>query len=258
MTGGPRRWRLVRARGDAVPASVRRFSARARRRRMRAARPWLVALAVVALLGGAYAVLFQTPLFGVAQVRVVGVRLLAPDDVRLAAGVRTGAPLARVDLGAVTRRVGRLAPVASATVRRDWPDALTIHVVERTPVAAVPAGPVFKIVDGSGVVFDSAAARPPDLPVLAVPAPGPADQTMRDALTVLGALTPELRAALVQLVADAPSRIRLELSGGRSIIWGDASASTAKAQTVTGLLATKGKGKVIDVSALPVVTMGEH
>ena len=39
---GPRRWRLVRARSDAVPASVRRFNQRAQQRRMQAARPWLV------------------------------------------------------------------------------------------------------------------------------------------------------------------------------------------------------------------------
>jgi cell division protein FtsQ len=258
MTDGGRRWRLVRARGDAVPASVRRFSARARARRLRAARPWLLALAVLAVLGGLYAVVFATPLLGVADVRVRGVHLLTADEVRAAVAVRPGTPLARVDLAAVTRRVDRLSPVARATVSRDWPDALTVRVVERTPAAAVPVGGGFTIVDADGVAFDSVPQRPAGLPVVAVPAPGPSDPTTRAALTVLGALTPELRAALVSLVADAPTRIRLELSGGRSIIWGDASASVAKAQTVTGLLAARGKGKVIDVSALPVVTMGER
>jgi cell division protein FtsQ len=253
--GAPRRWRLVRARRDAVPASVRRFSARARERRVRAARPWLIGLAVLAILGGLYAVVFQTSLLGVSRLHVVGVHLLTPDDVRAAAGVQPGTPLARVDVGAVTRRVGRLAPVARATVSRDWPDALTVRVVERTPAAAVPVGPQFAIVDGTGVVFQTAPQRPAGLPVVAVASPGPDDPTTRAVLTVLGALTQELRAALVSLVAESPTRIRLELSGGRSIIWGDATASEAKAQTVTGLLTGKSKGKVIDVSALPVVTM---
>src|SRR5439155_2740194 len=100
----PRRWRLVRARGEAVPPSVRLFTARARRRRWRAARPWLVALGVLSLVGGVLAVLYATPLLGVAEVRVVGARLVSVDDVRRAAAVRPGTPLARVDIGAVARR----------------------------------------------------------------------------------------------------------------------------------------------------------
>jgi cell division protein FtsQ len=258
VTDGARRWRLVRAGGDAVPASVRRFTARARRRRLRAARPWLVALGVLALAAGAWAVVFQTPLLGVSRIHVVGTRLVTPDEVRGAAGVPAGTPLARVDLDAVTRRVRALAPVERATVSRDWPDTLTVRVVERTPAAAVPAGQRFAIIDRTGVVFDSAPQRPADLPVVAVATPRPDDPTTRAALTVLAALTPELRGALVSLVAEAPTRIRLELSEGRAIIWGDATANDAKAQTVTGLLAGKSKGKVIDVSALPVVTMGER
>ena len=57
----------------------------------------------------------------------------------------------------------------------------------------------------------------------------------------------------MSVVADALTRIRLELRGGRSVIWGDATGNDAKARTVTDLLARK--GRVIDVSALPVVTM---
>ena len=199
----PRRWRLVRARGEAVPPSVRLFTARARRRRWRAARPWLVALGVLSLVGGVLAVLYATPLLGVAEVRVVGARL--------------------------------------------------VSVVERVPVAAVPAGGGFAIVDGTGHVFDTVPQQPADLPVLAVPAPGPDDATTRAALAVLGSLTPQLRGQLVSVVADALTRIRLELRGGRSVIWGDATGNDAKARTVTDLLARK--GRVIDVSALPVVTM---
>src|SRR5439155_2053078 len=154
-----RRWRLVRARPDAVPSSVRRFTARARQRRLRAARPWLVALAVLALVGGALAVLYATPLLGVAEVRVVGARLVPPDAVREAAAVRPGTPLARVDLGAVARRVGALPPVARVAVQRSWPDGLVVRVVERVPAAAVPVGGGFAIVDGTGHVFDAAQGR---------------------------------------------------------------------------------------------------
>ena len=58
--GNPRRWRLVRATSTAIPASVRRFNARARARRLRSARPWLLAGAVVALLGVLAWIVFGT------------------------------------------------------------------------------------------------------------------------------------------------------------------------------------------------------
>jgi cell division protein FtsQ len=95
-----RGWRLVLAPRDA-PQSVRRFARRARRHRLRAALPWLVALGVAALLGGAAAVVYLTPALGVGRIEVSGVSVLDPDEVRRAAEVRTGTPLPRLDLGAV-------------------------------------------------------------------------------------------------------------------------------------------------------------
>src|SRR5690242_11484792 len=133
-------WRLVRARREAVPDSVRRFSERVRQRRLRAALPWLVGLAAAAVLAGAATILLVTPLFGVSDVRVVGARLVTAAEVRAAAHVPPGTPLARVDAAAVSRRVARLAPVATATVIRHWPRTLVVRVVERTAVAVVPAG----------------------------------------------------------------------------------------------------------------------
>jgi cell division protein FtsQ len=247
------RWRLVRARADAVPASVRRFSQRAHRRRLRAALPWLVGLGAVALLAGAGAIVWYTPLVGVAEIRVGGTHLVTPDQVRAAAAVRPGTPLVRVDPAEVGSRVGRLVPVARATVTREWPRALRIRVVERTPVAAVPlAGGRVSIVDRSGVVFDSAARVPTGLPVVRLARPGAGDPTTKAALSVLAALNPRLREPLAQLVADAPARIRLELRDGRQIIWGDASQNQAKVRVATIMLDRN--DKIMDVSAPGVVT----
>ncbi|MGC9667353.1 cell division protein FtsQ/DivIB [Planosporangium sp. 12N6] len=247
------RWRLVRARRDAVPPSVRRFSQRARQRRLRAARPWLVAAGVLMLLAVAAGVGYATPLLGVAEVRVTGARLVTPAQVRAAAGVARGTPLVRVDLAAVSGRVGGLAPVDRATVTRSWPRTLVVRVVERTPVAAVPAGDGYVVVDRTGTVFDRAAAAPAGLPVVRVPAPGRNDPTTRAALTVLATLPAGLREPMAALVADAPARIRLELRDGRQIVWGDATDSDAKARVALSLLAS-GK-KVMDVSAPSVVTI---
>jgi cell division protein FtsQ len=250
---GLRRWRLVRASRDAVPASVRRFMARARRRRIRAAAPWGATAAVVLLLGALFFIATQTSLMGVSLIRVTGVSILDPDAVRAAAQIPDGMPLARVDTALVARRVSALPPVANVDVGRSWPNTLTIAVVERTPVALVRQDKQFALVDRSGVVYLTVAERPPGLPLIQVADPGPNNPETQAALQVLRDLTAQLREQLQKLIVDAPARIRLELTTGRTIVWGDASQGDLKARVATALLARK--GTQIDVSAPEVVTI---
>jgi len=254
VTGRPaRRWRLVRARRDAVPASVRRFNQRARRRRLRAAAPWAATAGVLLVAGLVSWLVYGTSVLGVRHVRVEGVAVLSPERVREAAAVVPDTPLARVDLDAVRERVAALPPVAAATVVRQWPDTLRISVVERTPVAVLARDGAYGLIDGSGVVFHTVAARPDGLPLLTVDRPDRGDPTTRSALQVLAALTPELRELLVEVVAEAPARIRLRLADERVIVWGDAADSPTKAKVATALLGQP--GREIDVSAPDVVTV---
>ncbi len=248
-----RRWRLVRARRDAIPASVRRFNQRAQQRRLQTVRPWLVAGAGLALVGLLVWLVYGTPVLGVRHVEVRGNALVSADEVRAAAGIPDGTPLASLDLHAVQQRVAALAPVRQATVARDWPFTVRIQVTERTGVAALPQpDQTYRIIDGSGVVFRTVPADP-GLPTLELATPGPADPTTQAALTVLAALPPALRDRLATLKADSPAHIRLELRGDREIIWGDATDNDAKAVAATSLLAQQ--GKVIDVSAPQFATV---
>ncbi|NUR51508.1 MAG: FtsQ-type POTRA domain-containing protein, partial [Hamadaea sp.] len=217
---GPRRWRLVRASRDAVPASVRRFMARARRRRLRAAAPWGAGALILLLVGGLVWLALQTSVLGVDLIRVTGVQILSPDDVRAAAEIRPGTPLARVNTKSVARRIEQLAPVESVDIGRSWPNTLTVKVVERTPIAVVPVDKKFAVVDRFGVVFLTVDDRPGDLPELKLTQPGPDSPETRAGLQVLASLTPELKAELVRIVVDAPARIRLELRKGRTVVWG--------------------------------------
>ncbi|HET6213282.1 MAG TPA: FtsQ-type POTRA domain-containing protein [Micromonosporaceae bacterium] len=248
-----RRWRLVRARPDAVPASVRRFNQRARQWRRQAAVPWAVGAAGLLAVGLLVWLVYGTAVLGVREVRVTGVEILSPDQVRIAAAVRAGTPLARVNLAAVRARVAELAPVGRVVVSRDWPRAVHIAVVERTPVAVVPRDGKFLLLDAGGVGFHTVAARPPDLPQVLVANPGPADPATRAVLRVLVALSPQLRTELVSLAAEAATRIRLDLRGKRTVIWGDATENERKAQVATVLLGHGGNR--IDVSAPEVATV---
>jgi cell division protein FtsQ len=84
--------------------------------------------------------------------------------------------------------------------------------------------------------------------------PGRDDPTTVAAVRVLAALTPVLRERLATLVAESPTRLRLELTGGKTVVWGDAEASEKKARVATALLDRA--GTVIDVSTPAIVTVG--
>ncbi|BCJ51051.1 cell division protein FtsQ [Actinoplanes sp. NBRC 14428] len=251
--GGGRNWRLVRADTDAVPPSVRRFMARARQRRMRAALPWAVGLGALLVVGALVWTVYGTSVLGVRDVRVVGTGILTPEQVEQAAAVRLTEPLARVDLDAIRGRVQALPAVERAVVSRSWPATVEVQVVERTAVAAVPLGQGFSLIDAEGVAFRTVPRRPAELPVAQLAAPGPADINTRSALVVLSSLTAELREQLVSISVPAPAQVRLGLRKDRTIIWGDDTESEKKAQVATALL--ERKGDTIDVSAPTVVTI---
>jgi cell division protein FtsQ len=253
MSGGGRSWRLVRADTDAVPPSVRRFMARARQRRLRAAMPWVVAAGVLVLAGILSWIVYGTSALGVRDVRVIGVQALTPSEVEQVAAVPAGKPLARVDLDGVRAKVRTLAPVDRVTVRRSWPSTLVIEVVERTPVAAVPTGKEFALIDRNGVPYRTVAANPGDLPLVRIATPGPSDVNTKSALTVLSALSDELREQVVEISVATPAQISLELRKNRTVVWGDDTDSPLKSEVATLLL--KRAGKQIDVSAPMVPTI---
>lgn len=248
-TVGDRRWRLVRARREAVHASVRRWWRRTRPVSSRAL--WLTGAGLV-LVGAALWVVYATSVLGVRAVEVTGVQVTSSEEVLAAAAVLDGTPLARVDTDGVSERVRALPAVASVDVRRSWPTTLIIEVTERSPAATVAVDGGFAIVDADGVVFHQVASPPAGVPILRVSAPGPEDAATLAALRVLAALTPELRAELAAISADSPNRIRLELVNDREVIWGDAEQSDRKAQVATALLAQP--VTTIDVSAPEVAS----
>jgi cell division protein FtsQ len=207
-------------------------------------------VAVVGLLGW---LLLGTSVAGVRTVEVTGARMVDPAQVREVAAIAAGTPLALLDTGAVRARVRTIAAVADADVSRHWPSTVVIALTERTPVATVSVADHYVLLDAAGVVFGPSSARPAGLPVVKVAKPGPDDPNTSAALRVLAALTPQLRAKLSLLVVDSPTRIRLELTDDRTVIWGDAESSDAKAKAATALL--NRDGQTIDVSAPDFVTV---
>ena len=153
---------------------------------------------------------------GVRRIEVTGTAITTIAQVEAAAAVELGSPLAQVNPETIAARIGRLPPVRSAAVSRDWPSTLVINITERIAVAVVPVTDAtgYLAMDDTGVAFTTLSERPGDLPVVRVSSPSATDVTTKSALTVLGALPSELLSLMSELVAEAPARIRLELTDG--------------------------------------------
>jgi cell division protein FtsQ len=235
-----------RAPGGPPPGGRRRP-----RPRWRAA---FLVLAGLAIAGGAGWALFGNRLLVVRSVTVTGTRLLTPAQVTLAADVPQGTPLLRVDAGAVTRRVEAIPQVASAVVRKDWPDRLVIAVTERVPVMAVRmAGGGYDLVDQTGVIVRWTQAKPAALPLLKTSLPGAALRGSAEvavAADVLAELSPWLAGQVTALqaapVAQGAEQVTLDLRGGKTVQWGSPGDAAQKNRELAILL--PGSARLVDVS----------
>lgn len=195
-------------------------------------------------------VAYYTPVLGVRSVEVTGTRTLATEDVLAAAGIAIGRPMLQVNTAEVRAKVKAVPKIASATVWCQWPSTVHIEVTERTAIAFTRSGDGFQLVDGMGVVFDTVPQAPPGLPELRTP---PADPAGLAAITVLARLPPVLTAQVASLAAATPQDIRLTLTDGREVDWGDTSESAQKAAILPPLLTQP--GRVFDVRSPGLATI---
>lgn len=214
-------------------------------RRLRRARPFLyAALALAVVLGGVWLVFFSS-VVTVRDVSVQGTRTISSVRVRAVAKTPIGLQLARVDLGAIRARVETIPAVKSVSVSRSWPHTVAISITERTPVAVVDRGAGLQAVDEDGVLFGSYLHQPADLPLLQT-APDVSSEALSEAAHVVTSLRPDIRAIVDRVEVESVDRIRLHLSGGRTVMWGSAEQSAEKASVLAVLLHQK--AQEIDVS----------
>lgn len=222
-----------------------RITLRRRRGRRRRVVVLTLVAALLLALGGLAWLLLGSGVLGVRKVDVSGAKLVSAADVLRIADVPTGTPLARVDLDAVATRVSGLPAVGMVSVARQWPNTIGIRITERVPAFAAQTPGGYWIVDGTGVIFDSAAEVPRGVLPARV-APGD-PRLIRDLATVVQALPAELRGKVRLLTALTPDGITLELAGGTTVVWGGAEQSPLKVQVLLRLMT--GQHRVYDVSA---------
>lgn len=219
----------------------RRAVQRARVRRRR--RFTLTALTLV-LLAAVGITVARSPLFAIAEIRVVGTDRAA--EVVEASGLAIGDNLLGADLDAATDTVTRLGWVRSADASRLPPSVVQIQVVTREPIAVVRLEDTSWLLDADAVVL--AGGTDEALPIIEAPASvlpgigvGATDAAIGNALAVHAGLPPDLRARVVRYEAGSVHGLRLRLAGtdGGEGVWvriGTAERIDAKARVIQVLL----------------------
>ncbi|HEY1621933.1 MAG TPA: FtsQ-type POTRA domain-containing protein [Streptosporangiaceae bacterium] len=218
--------------------------------RRRGGEPWRTAficvLALAILVGAGWALLGSS-LLVVRHLRIASAGQVPVAQVRAAAAVRPGTPLARLDTAAVTKRVESIPQVLSAHVTRSWPDTVVITVTARVAELAVASGSQFELVDVHGVVVRTVPARPAGLPLLrSAPVPLRGSPRVRAAALVLRELPAGLRNRVLS-VGSANGAVTLHLRGKITVRWGGTDRTRAKARELAALLRTG--ARYYDVSA---------
>ncbi|MFI1967727.1 cell division protein FtsQ [Streptomyces cinnamoneus] len=228
-------------------------------RSRRAGRRRLLLWAVLAALLGAGVcwVLYGSGWLCVTRVEVSGTTVLTADEVREAAEVPLGDPLASVDTDAIEERLrARLRRVETVDVERSWPHAIGLKVTERQPKALLEKAGKFIEIDGSGVRFatvDQAVRGVPRLVLETEDSPSTrrfgTERLEQEAVRVAAALPAAIRGQTLVIRVRSYDSITVELTGGRTVVWGSGERGEVKARTLTALLKAAGGAKRFDVSA---------
>ncbi len=229
--------------------------ARARSRRRASRVRAVLAAAALLLVIVACVLLYESPLFAVERVEVVGVSHVTTQHVLQLADVPKNATLLRFPGSQVAARVETDPWVASVVVSRVFPNGMRIRVTERVPAAVVVVAPAsLWLIDGNGFVIASAsvtatASLPAveDVPGLDL-APGrrTVSEPLLNALKVLTGITPRLRGMVVSVSAPTIDGTTLLTRSHVEIVFGEAVDLATKDQLAQTILAQQ-SGRVVSI-----------
>ncbi|MFC6236072.1 FtsQ-type POTRA domain-containing protein, partial [Leucobacter soli] len=230
----------------------RRFTAHLRRRRVN----WLVAGGAVAALAVFVAVGVLSPLTAVREIRVVGASKIDPDALQPALERFTGVPLALVGDGEVHRALEPFPLIQRYSIERIPPHTLLIRIEERDAVIAVKRGDRFELRDPAGVLVDRTDGRPKGVPLASGRVKDPSTPAFAAAARIVRDLPDDIRRKLVGVSASSAQDVTFELTGGRSVVWGEPAETQRKAVVLRAMLKSVKSASRIDVSSpdTPVFT----
>lgn len=236
-----------------------RFAERAAYERRR--RLWRLAVAVLALVivGALVWIVMFSSVLAVRRVAVDGETTLRESQVRQSADVRIGQPLARVDLSGIEARVASMERIQSVEVSRSWFHTVRITVVERTPVAWLTDAGVIRGLDRYGIEFRTYDKAPKGLLQAEVTATEPRrrQQTLEAVAAVVQLIEDDDRALRKQVQAVSAATkdsIELNLTKGRTVLWGSKGDSSHKLTVLRALLRIDAKRYDVSAPDQPTTT----
>ncbi|MFD7440435.1 cell division protein FtsQ/DivIB [Streptomyces sp. NPDC059909] len=223
----------------------------------RGRRVLLTGSALIVFGAAAIWLLYGSPWLRVERVRASGTQVLTPREVEKAAAVPIGSPLISVDMDRIEARLREELPrIDSVEAERSWPHGIALKVTERKPVLLIGKGVKFIEVDAKGVRFATVDKAPKGVPLLELTADrSPSlrrfgeQRLVTEAVRVTAELPAQAAKDLRSVEVRSYDSITLELTRGRTVLWGSSENGEAKARALTALMkASPGAGH-FDVSA---------
>ncbi len=208
---------------------------------------------VAIILGTVWAVFFS-PFLALepAEITANGAgTFVTADQITQSVAHLAGTPLARISMAEVHESVAGLPNVREVVQTRKWPNGLTITIQERIPVAAVPEGKQFALLDIDAVIVARQDEAPPELPMIELALTEGKEKTLASVLGILDQLTGEMLADVASISAASQDSVDLKLRNGILVHWGSSDETELKIQVLLVLLekAEEDGIKLIDLSA---------
>ncbi|WP_351228394.1 FtsQ-type POTRA domain-containing protein [Streptomyces sp. NPDC002133] len=228
-----------------------------RRPRLPGRRALLIGSALVVLVAAGIWLLYGSSWLRVERVRTSGTQVLTPREVEEVAAVPIGSPLISVDMDGIEARLrDKLPRIDSVEAVRSWPHGIALKVTERKPVLLIGKGAEFVEVDAKGVRFATVDKAPKGVPLLELTT----DQSpslrrfgeqrlVTEVVRVNAELPAQAAKDLRSIEVRSYDSITLELTRGRTVVWGSSDNGEAKARALAALMKAAPDAGHFDVSA---------
>ena len=198
-----------------------------------------IAFIATVLLGAAAVTLTRSPYFAAHRIEIHGTTHTTRSEVMRIAGIAPGTNVFTLDAGSAEARLERDPWIAGATITKDLPSTLVIDIDERVAVAVVQTGGALRLVADDGALLEAALPRTAaGLPTIASAEPDvqPGSDAIGGAARAIAAMAPSLRARIHGVSILSDGELRVDLSSGTEVAYGEAVDLSEKAMALRALL----------------------
>jgi cell division protein FtsQ len=199
-----------------------------------------IAFIATVLLVAAAVTLTRSPFFDARTIEVRGMSHMARGNVLRIAAITPKTNVFTLDARAAEIRLELDPWVAEATITKDLPSTLVIDIHERVAVAVVESAGVLRLVADDGMLLEAALPRVAvGLPVIAFTDEQelePSTDAVGGAARAIAAMVPTLRHRIDGVSILADGQLRVDLSSGAEVAYGEAVDLPEKATALRALL----------------------